>query len=280
MQKAITEAERDIPNYRIPHNIITRMKNNDDAWGRRFAQFAQDPALTAFGRYHVGMFNSYANIIKDAVGKHAELGDRVDAAGKLLAMGALAWLVYPVYDKLAKFVTGNDAAKAARRGPTTIPHHLVEAAEGKQDATAFARGTVTLPPLISAALGIYQNKDFRGKPIIEPGDMRNAFHGSPAAAARVVTQGGEYAARSLVSPYSTFANAHQKAKTSDQNANPAVSVAKAIRDGALDIKDPSAKAQRYERMLPVTTNRNAMSRFKHGGAGPAEGLVNKLTGYK
>jgi hypothetical protein len=273
MRKAITEAERDIPNYRIPHVI----GSNSDK-GRMFAKFMGDPALTAFGRYHYGMYNSYANIIKDAVSKHSQLGDRVDAAGKLLSMGVLALAIYPVLDQLAKWVTDNEGGKAARRGPVTVPSHLKEAAEGKQDVSAFARGSVTIPPLISAAIGALSNKDFRGKAIVEPGDVRNAFHGSGPAAARAVTQPIEYAARSLISPVNTFASAIQKGKQDD--THPAVAVGKAVRDAALDFKDPSKKAQRYEKMVPIKTNRDALSRFKQGGSGPIEGLVNKATGYK
>ena len=272
MKQAIVEAERDIPNYRIPHVI-----GGSGEKSRMFAQFMGDPALTAFGRYHYGMYNSYANIIKDAVGKHAMLGDRVDAAGKLLAMGVLAMSIYPLLDKFAQFVTGNEAGKAARRGPVTVPTHLLEAAEGKQDIAAFARGSLTIPPLISALLGAYSNKDFRGKSIVEPGDVRSAFHGSGKAAVRAATQAGEYTARSLVSPFSTFANAAQKA---EPGTNPLVSAARAVRDQALDIKDPSKKAVKYEKLIPVKTNRDALSRFRHGGSGPVEGLVNKGTGYR
>jgi hypothetical protein len=67
---------------------------------------------------------------------------------------------------------------------------------------------------------------------------------------------------------------------SEPGTNPLISAGKAVRDTALDIKDPSKKAVRYERMIPIKTNRDAISRFKHGGAGPAEGLLNKGTGYR
>ena len=261
MKQAIIEAERDIPNYRLPIKIM----------GSRFiAETVGDPAKLAFGRYHYGMWNSYANIVKDAVGPDKTAGDRLEAVGKMMAFGMLTFAIYPILDKAASLVTGNPEAKAQRRGPTSVPHHVMSALEGKTDIMQAARGTFTIPPLISTALETLQNKDFRGKQIVEPGDLRAAARGSGAAIARVGVQEGEHALRGLVSPYSTYANANKKD----------ISLPGAIRDNALDIKNPSAKAIKYERMSPITSERGSRSRFRQGGAGPLENLTNKITGYR
>ena len=273
MAKAIVEAERDIPNYRLPHVIGGRGEK-----GRMFSRFMGDPALTSFGRYHYGMWNSYANIVKDAIGKDAKPGDRADAVGKLMTLGVLSLVIYPMmYDKFAQLVTGDEDAKAARRGPAHVPALMAQAATGEQDVAAFARASLTVPPVVSWALGALSNKDFRGKSIVEPADVKGAFQGDARAAGRAGVQLTESIARGLVSPYSTLANATRK-QAPDETAGGAA--LRAVRDAALDIKDPSEKAKRYQRMLPATTSRASISRFKQGGAGPAEALFNKATGYK
>jgi len=282
LKKAIVEAERDIPNYRLPHVV-----GSDGPWGRMLAKTVGDPAKVAFGRYHYGMINSYANILRDAFSKDKTLGDRVDAAGKLMAMGILATLIYPyLYDQAAKAITGNDDAKAARRGPTTVPYHIEQAAEGKQDIMSAVRGVATVPPLLSGGLQLLSNKDFRGKSIVEPGDVAAAVKGSPAAAARAGVQLGEHVARVAISPYNTLAGAIQKEAQNPSShdkhpgARAAIAAGKAVRDMTLDIKDPSEKNRLWQRKSPILNDQAARSRFKRGGSGPLEGLVGKGTGYR
>lgn len=269
MADAIKIAEKDIPNYRVPSTLI-----NSGPTGRIMSQLMTDPTLIAFGRYHYGMFNSYANIIKDAVGKDRTVGDRVDAAGKMMALGLVAYGIYPVLDKLWQLTTGNEDAKANRRGPTAIPSHLKAAMQGKEDIMSAARSTFTLQPAITTLLETLSNKDFRGKNIVEPGDVRAAAGGNVKAGGRALLQEGEHAARGLVSPYSTFATATSKFKTD----NPGVAAAKAVRDQALDIKNPSPASVNYERKVPINTFKDANSRFRKGGNGPAEAAYDKIFG--
>lgn len=265
MKDAIIDAERDIPNYRIPTTLITEGK-----WGRFMQQMAADPTILSFGRYHYGVFNSFANILKDAFGKDASAGDRLDAAGKMMAMAIMTFAVYPLWDKAVKAITGNEEAKAHRRGPAAVTGHIAEALEGKADIMKAMRSTTTVPPLTSTLLETLDNRDFRGKAIVEPGDVRQAARGDMKAAGRVLLQEGEHFAKGLISPYSTLANANKKD----------LSVPGAIRDALLDIKNPSAKGVKYEKMVPITTERDARSRFKQGGSGPVEQLYNKIVGYR
>jgi Inorganic Pyrophosphatase len=272
MEEAIRIAERDIPNYRVPTTIM-----GSGQLARFISQLVQDPSIPAFGRYHYGMWNSYANIVRDAIGPNASAGDRVDAVGKMMAMGVLAYVIYPAMDKFAKLITGNEDATQQRRGPISVPYHLAEAAEGKEDAMGFARSTFTLQPLVSTLLETLFNRDFRGKNIVEPGDVRRAFHGEPGRGAVALIQEGEHALRGLVSPYSTAANAIKK---SDEPGvgGAAKAVARGIREQALDIKNPSAAASKWEKKVPINAFRDSNTRAKHGGSGPLEGLVDKAVG--
>src|SRR5262249_7820261 len=60
IREAIKEAEKHIPNYRLPSEIMG---------SRIMSEVMGNPNLLMFNRYHYGVFNSYANMIKDAVGK-------------------------------------------------------------------------------------------------------------------------------------------------------------------------------------------------------------------
>jgi len=262
MDQAITEAERHIPNYRVPATIMGSQRG-----ARIFSQVMQDPLFMAFGRYHYGVFNSYANMAKDLVKGNG--ADKLQAIGNLMAVGILTLGVYPVLDKAARMITGNDDASQQRRGPLAIPSHLNAARKGEEDFASAARSTFTLPPMLITAIQAIGGKDFRGKNIIEPGDLRNAGQGSLPAAAKVVGQGADYLARGLISPYSTLSNTLHKKE----------SVGEGVRDQALDQKNPSAAARKYLANVPKRSQQEAASRFKKP-TGLIEGLVNKAVGFK
>ncbi|MCC8964520.1 hypothetical protein H8A95_19915 [Bradyrhizobium sp. Pear76] len=259
MQDAITKAERHIPNYRIPTTIMGSKQG-----ARIFSQILAEPTFMVFGRYHYGVFNSYANIAKDLV--RGSRGNKLDAIGNLFAMGLLSFAVYPVLDKAARWITGNDHASAARRGPLAIPYHLHEAARGKENLTTAARDTFTLSPALSTAMQQLSGLDWRGKPIIEPGDVAKAAHGDWRGAARAVAQEADFLGRGLVSPYSTMTNVINKKQ----------SFAGGLRDQALDVRNPSQGAIRYEQQLPRKLQESAVSRQRHP-VGLAERLANKVT---
>lgn len=270
--EAIRTAERDIPNYRLPTTVAGAGEK-----GRILSQIMADPTFTAFGRYHYGMFNSYANIIKDAFGKDSKPGDRIDAAGKMMAMAVLAWGIYPVFDKIAQMVTGNDKAEQNRRGPVSIPSHLAKAAQGKEDVMSAARSTLTLTPAITTALETLFNKDWRGKNIVEPGDVAAGFKGDAYRGGKAVVQEAEHAARGLVSPYGTFSTAEKK---SDEPGalGVAKSAARAVRDQALDIKNPSPKSGVFQQKQSIINEKNARLRERKGGYGPGEEAFKKVFG--
>lgn len=258
LKHAITDAERDIPNYRLPIKIMG---------SRMLQQALSDPLKVAFGRYHYGMFNSYANQFKDLLGNKATPGDRLAAAGRLMTTGLLLTVLYPmVWDKGAQWLTGNPDAKAQRRGPASIPDKLIDAVHGKTDVMSAARSSLTLPPLTTTALETLQNRDFRGKPIVEPGDMA----GTATQKGRAALQFGAHIAKGLISPLSTIST----------NAQKDVSPLGAIRDQATDVKNPSKGAVKYEKLIGMHNQRDTIQRFKKGGSDPIEGAYNKLFGYK
>ncbi len=260
-KEAIAKAERDIPNYRVP----TRL-GGGGAKGRALSLIAQDNTIFAFSRYHVGMMNAYSDMTRGIFGKNSTVGDRVEALGKLLALGTLA-AAYPIVDYLAKATTGNPDATQNRRGPLSIPYHLNEALHGREDLASAARSTMTIQPFISTLMETYFNKDFRGKSIVEPGDVAAATKGDLRSAGKVGIQFGEHAARGLVSPVGTLENTIKKKNNPGEG----------IRDQLLDQKNPSDAARAFARKQATINYKNANIRQRKGGSGVLEDLYNKAT---
>jgi inorganic pyrophosphatase len=263
---AVRAVEKDIPNYRLTPTLGFGQNH----LGRVTSQLMADPLLTSFGRYHSGIWNAYANTVHGMIDKDATATERFDAVGKLFALGALMFVAKPLMDNLYKKITGNEHASAIPRGPLTIPADLAKAGRGEDDVASALRATTTLSPMVSMALQILRNKDFGDRSIIEPGDVRNAVHGSPVAAAKVAAQGTEFVARNAVAPLNVVENEGKK---------PNGGFLPGLRDQLLGIKNPSPKASKFEAESPKKSEQNAVSRQKAGGRGLLEGAVDKL-GFK
>ncbi len=260
---AIAEAEQDIPNYRVPTTILTEGKA-----GRWMQQMATTPEIFVFGRYHYGVFNSFAHNLKKVFGKDSTLADRWDGLGKFVVMGILGLMIYPLWDKAIKLFTGNEDAKAHRRGPNAVLSHLSDSATGQADVMKAMRSTTTMAPLASTAIETLVNRDYRGKPIVDFADVRAGFEGNVKRGGRAVEQFAEHKVRGLVSPYAAYSNADKKE----------IGPAGMVRDTFLDAKNPSARGVRHERLNRVRTERESRARFKQGGAGVGEKAYNKITG--
>lgn len=259
MEDAITQAEKYFPNYRVASRLM----------GSRFlSKVMQSPELSAFGRYHAGVWNAYANVAKDLLSPNATGKDRAEAVGHLLMMGVLAFGIYPALDKVAQWITNNPDASVYRRGPIAIPNAIARARAGTGDALQAARDTFTIPPLANTGLEALHNKDFANKNIVEPGDVTTALHGSARAGVRVAAQEGLHTAQGLVSPVGTAVNASRNQ-----------GILKGIRDQALGIKNPSAKSRAYEKMAPSKNEQAAVTRYAHP-SNPVEGWLNSILGHK
>jgi hypothetical protein len=181
---AIKEAEKHIPNYRIPTEVLG---------SRAFSQILQEPAFTVFSRYHYGVFNSYANMLRDAFGPMRTPKERFDAIGNMLALGLLTWVVYPALSQALKKVTGEEGAEKLKRGPSARLNDLQELYEGKKSWGQLVAGAITEAPatrVAGAVLGGGRDP-FTGQPITEPG----------STAGEQVVQATDYAAGQLVAPY-------------------------------------------------------------------------------
>ena len=188
---AIAEAERHIPNYRIPPKVLG---------SRVFAQALKDPSLTTFSRYHYGQWKSYAHMAKDLASAYKDPKQAFDAMGNVFATAVLLAVIGPQINKGLRWLTGDDKLELGPKGSMTIPSELWDMWRGAREPWQFVRNSITLAPIPSAGIDILKGgTDYFGRKIIEPGDLEKHRFG------RVGAQVGEQAVQTLVPPYSKAA---------------------------------------------------------------------------
>lgn len=176
--EAIHEAERHIPNYRIPSEI---------AGSRALSEIMQDPNLTIFGRYHYGMFKSYAEMVKDLVKGSGP--KKFEATGNLAALGFLLFGAYPLMDSAVQALTGNKDAKTMRRGATTIPQAIYDLTTGQKDLTQVLQGILTPSIATQEIAEQFFNRDqFTGQKIGLGGPIQQLY------------ERGKHVAENLIAP--------------------------------------------------------------------------------
>jgi muramidase (phage lysozyme) len=169
-EAAIKEAERHLPNYRLPETIGDKVIG--ERTGRLLSETLQNPNISVFSRYHYGMIKSILETMKDlgAIHKGAEgmeeFKQGVDTmAAVLVATAAL----YPLMDMVAQKLTGNPDAKQRRAGPYHLGHAIAEVADGTKDPQAVLSAVFTFNPflLALAQLGLDRNL-YNGQHIYDP----------------------------------------------------------------------------------------------------------------
>lgn len=157
VREAIHEAERDIPNYRIPPQVMGQ---------RWLTEALRSPNYTLFGRYKYGMFRAYAAMFRDMFRGSAD--ERIDAVGKFVAMIGLATVALPFADQAVQAVTGNKDAKMRRFGPLSVPGAVAEWTQGQRDWAGMLASVITPAPVLAGAGEVLTNRDDFGRHIIEP----------------------------------------------------------------------------------------------------------------
>jgi hypothetical protein len=165
LSDAIVEAERHMPNYRMPSEVLG---------SRGVAWTLKNPNLSMFSRYHYGMVKSLVNTLKDVNPKNLTSPEgRVhfrEGIDSMLAIGVATAVVYPLMDEMAQALFG-EGAEQRRAGP----YHLLHAAEqvigGKKDATALIWPVFTFNPvLLSLGQLLFNVNIFNKKELFHPDD--------------------------------------------------------------------------------------------------------------
>jgi hypothetical protein len=235
-REAIREAEKHIPNYRVPTRVLG---------SRAFSQAMADPALTMFGRYHYGMWNSFAHMVHGLTRGTAR--ERFETTGNLLALFALAAVVYPMVSAGVKRLTGDPDAEKLWRGPLAVPGNLAEFYQQGDLAKLIGSSVTIAPGLKSLGETIFNRDTFTGRQIMEPGDWQEGRYG------RVAAQEAEHAA-GLVAPYGQVSQALQPGGRG---------LGRAMVDQVLGLKNVSDRTQRGKVKAVKAQRRSARQRAKH-----------------
>ena len=259
--KAIVEAERHFPNYRLPTTVM----------GSRILQEAMaEPIITAFGRYRYGMMNSYANIAKDLV--NGGTAERTEAMAKIALLGIMGFVAYPLLNKMAQYVTGNKQAYMQPRGPMTIPVHVQRVLQGKEDLGSLLGTLASTPPLINTLNEIRTNTNWQGKKIVPPSTTAEMGPGKTwtqrlKGAGLAAVQEAEHAATGLIQPLETAQEIYRNPRSAVGN----------LAGRFADIKNPTPGASKYLNQLPANLQAERKARFKKP-LGMAEDTYNRLIG--
>ena len=157
-RKAIKEAERDIPNYRIPPQVLG---------SRAVSQWLQSHNVMMFGRYKYGQARAWGVMVKDLVKGTPE--QRVEAAGKVLMTLLISNVAYPMADQALRMATGNKDARVKRSGGFSQSDALWQMATGQKDAAVALSSFMSPAPVVAKGIELADNHDFFGKPIRTPG---------------------------------------------------------------------------------------------------------------
>lgn len=255
MRDAIKDAERHIPNYRIPSEVLK---------SRMVSEFIQNPAFTEFSRYHYDFLESWANIAKDMFGppqKNA-LGEsrRVEAIGQVMALAAIMGIVNPGLNWVAQQTFGPNA-KFMPRGPATLlqpavdwlftnqwikdhaPQPLLNLYNGDSSYLLTLGNLLMFAPVAKGVMESVANLDFfTGRHVREPADER------AGRVPRVAGQELEHAAQTLVQPYQLISRLIHGDK----------SVPKGIAEQALGVSEPNreGKAKVFQRQEKEAARRS------------------------
>lgn len=232
--RAMREAEKHIPNYRIPAEILG---------SRTASRIAQEPAAVVFARYHYGMWRSFMNMATDlARGTAAE---KKEALGNVAALAFMGYVAYPIVDAIYQKITGDPNAKLLRRGAMSVPHAAAEMTRDRQGFSQFLQSSITAAPATKEILQQFFGKDF--------------FTGSELgdAASRA-----EHAAGAVVSPYAT-------ARQALSDAEGARGVGRTALDTVVGGENTSERTEKGKRYGAVVRER-ARKHRREKPAGPIE----------
>jgi hypothetical protein len=156
---AIFQAEKDIPNYRVPSEVMG---------SHALSEILRSPNWINFGRYKYGQIRAIASMVKDMVGPGVSGADRIDAIGKATVMAALAVGVYPLINKGIQQLTGNPDASLRAFGPLSLSDAITGFATGQKNWVSALSSFASLAPVLDLADKVRTNRDVFGKSIINP----------------------------------------------------------------------------------------------------------------
>lgn len=157
MRDAIFQAEKDIPNYRVPSEVLGSHK---------MGELLRSPNFLNFGRYKYGQIRAIYLTVRDMVGPARSASERLEAAGKATILAAMGMGVYPLINAGLQNLTGNKDAEVKPFGPLSVINAAIGFAQGQKSWLAAVSSFVTAAPVWDLANKLRTNKDVFGRDII------------------------------------------------------------------------------------------------------------------
>ena len=206
---AIVEAEKFIPNYRIPSQVLG---------SRRFAMLLKDPSLTEFSRYHYGVWKSLAHLANDLAGPKATVAKRFDTIGKIVVGGGLLFGLWPVISYGIQKLTGDKDLEFSPKGSTKIPADLLAWYNGDKQFIDVVSDSIIMAPVLKEGLQQFFNTNFfqaghnmPGQSIVDKVDQQKGL-------AHQAIIRGQHAAQTLNAPYGLLDQAGRPHQSLEKSA--------------------------------------------------------------
>ena len=218
LKETITKVEQHIPNYRVPTTVMGH---------RGLSEILQNPNVSVFSKYHYGLVNSMAHVVKDMNPKNLKTIEGRQAFRQGLD-SALAYALgmavfYPMMDKIAQAMFGDDSMTQRRAGPFHVLDAIVRLGQGKAETQALLSPIFTFNPvLLAGGELLFDRKLYSGRPIYNTNDPLGliardvgnyTLHAVPQAGAVIdtsQTEGGWIAKQMDIKSKSSKAQAIEK----------------------------------------------------------------------
>jgi hypothetical protein len=248
---AIREMVRHQPDYRIPLKVMGSPE---------ISNFLNNARMSVmFTRYHYKVFGSLADMTKALLRPGASYTERVDAAGHVMALGILAFVLKPMFDSAIRWASGNPEAEGRPRGPLVPLYAAADVVRGKKDLGQALSGAMTMTPVAQLGVDVLHNRDVFGRQIVNP----------QSAAPVQVAQGLEHVLGTLIAPYAQFKGLITPGSSKG-------TWKQELRDQLLDIKEPTAMQSAGQRYGEFVARREEAKRAVRP-RGPIEYLGRRAT---
>lgn len=238
MEDAVADAHKFLSDYKMPETVMG---------SRGIAQALGDNRISLFSRYHIGLWNTLANMTKEIAHPDSTLAQRQKAVGQVAAMFAMGLVMWPWLEKGISTVSqavGGHPVNLSQRGLNALTDMGTKIAKGERNPAAIMSQLWAPSIPANMVMQLVSGRDFAGRKIMEDG----------ASAGKQARQLTEWGVQQLVPPYGTIAR-HAKEGP--------VAMGRALALEQLGAREKSNAAMKYEAQRPKYQFRDMKKRDKN-----------------
>ncbi len=162
-REAIYQAERDIPNYRVPSQVGTWM---GDQLSHAASQAIQSPLTMNFGRFHYGMARGLGLIVRDMISPNATMKERLEGVSKALLVAGTMFYAIPKVNSALQDLTGNPNFEIRPPGPFGPLMAAKGFGEGDKSWLSTVSSGMGLSPVVALGNALVTGRDVYGRQIL------------------------------------------------------------------------------------------------------------------